>query len=111
MPNHDIGMFVALATSNPDTNKEEFIGFCSVNGHPNDSFTKPEFITASTFGCIAISLTKRDSQALVGACEEWALKCEHKTICKKSWAHSKIKASSWFVIKSQNGPMPTQPVF
>lgn len=81
LPNNDMGLFVALAVS--DMNEESIIGFCCVDGRPNDSSSRVEFLTASTLATtcprpylsdLGVLPTHRRNgigQALITSCEQW----------------------------------------
>lgn len=88
-PLHQYGLFVATTTHHnkeEDTNQREtIVGFCCVDGHPNDSSSKVEYLTESTLaftcprpylsdlGVLPSHRRKGIGQTLVAACEEWAI--------------------------------------
>lgn len=94
LPKNDMGIFVACACAENETN-EEIVGFCCVDGRPNDPSSRIEFLTESTLACtcprpylsdLGVLPTHRRrgiGQTLVGACEDWAMKRGHDTLYLK----------------------------
>jgi ribosomal protein S18 acetylase RimI-like enzyme len=93
----DIGIFVACASSDDAGNQtnEEIVGFCCVDGRPNDPSSRVEFLTESTLastcprpylsdlGVLPAHRRKGIGQTLVAACEDWATKRGYDTIYLK----------------------------
>ena len=81
LPKSNMGLFVALAVSN--TKEESIVGFCCVDGRPNDSSSRVEFVTASTLATtcprpylsdLGVLPTHRRNgigHTLVTSCEQW----------------------------------------
>lgn len=92
LPKNEIGLFVACATNDRD---EEIVGFCSVDGRPNDPSSRVEFLTESTLvstcprpylsdlGVLQSHRRRGIAQTLVGACEEWTTKRGYDTLYLK----------------------------
>ena len=101
-PQQEYGLFVATAIctdenddNNSNSNKEEIVGFCCVDGRPNDPSSQIEFLTESTLaftcprpylsdlGVCPLHRRRGIGQNLVIACEEWAVSRGYETMYLK----------------------------